>query len=80
MEQMTLGVVSFLLNINCFSVAVINHHDQGTLRKGRFIWAYTSRGIGAHHRHSREPGKQQAGMVQQAEDTLNLEKDAERAN
>lgn len=73
MEQIMLGVVTFLLSISCFSVAMTNYHDQRTLQKGRLTRAYTSGGIGAHHRHSREHGRPQAWCLeQQAKAILNL--------
>lgn len=28
-----------------FSIAMIKHPDQGILKKGEFIWGYSSRGI-----------------------------------
>lgn len=60
-EQMTLGVVTFLLSISCFSVAVINYCDQGTLQKGQFIWVYTS------EERERSPSASQQGAWQAAD-------------
>lgn len=35
--------------IGYFSLAVIKHHNQVSLQKEEFIWAYGSREIGIHH-------------------------------
>lgn len=37
-----------------FSGAVIKHHEQGSLEKEQFIWAYCSRGVRVH-RGSKQP-------------------------
>lgn len=36
-------------SLSFFSIAVTKHHDQSTLEKGEFIWAYGSRGVRSHH-------------------------------
>lgn len=42
--------------IGYFAVAVIRHHDQGNLWKGKVMLAYSSKGIRVHHgRERRRP-------------------------